>query len=161
MVNNTQNTGPQKHKHHNVHGSLAFSYIIYFIALLIGIMVSMMFPVRLFHASLMGTVGFLLIFIASILIIWAQLSTAPIFKRTEITIDHFYKGPYKYTRSPTHFGLFLAMLGFGFISNAFFVIIFAFIAYLITRFTFLKKQEEGLEKNFGEPYLKYKDKVQF
>ncbi|KKP64099.1 MAG: hypothetical protein UR62_C0020G0001, partial [Candidatus Nomurabacteria bacterium GW2011_GWF2_35_12] len=66
---------------------------------------------------------------------------------------------YCYTRSPTHFGLFLLMLGFGIITNALFIIIFSVISFIITKFVFIRKEEKILAEKYGIPYLEYKKSV--
>lgn len=47
------------------------------------------------------------------------------------------------------------------IVNAFFIIVFSFISFLITKFTFLSKEEKILAEKYGAPYLEYKKSVKF
>jgi len=152
---------PKKHKDHGVHSSLAYSYFIYFFILILGVTLDLFFPVKVFHISIMTPVGLLLLLVATLLIFWAQKSSSDLLKKSEVTKEHFCRGPYCYTRTPTHWGLFLAVLGFGFIINSFFVIILTFISFVVTKFTFVKKQEDELEKKFGEAYREYKKIVKF
>ena len=69
------------------------------------------------------------------------------------------KGPYKYSRSPTHWGLSMLMFGFGITVNAFFIVITTIISYLVAKYTFLKKEEKLLARKYGEPYKEYKKSV--
>jgi protein-S-isoprenylcysteine O-methyltransferase Ste14 len=71
----------------------------------------------------------------------------------------FERGPYKYSRSPTHNGLTLMTLGLSLVINSFFTFLFMIAAALITRMIFLKEEEALLEKKYGEAYCEYKKKV--
>jgi len=99
-----------------------------------------------------------LIVLSSILIFWAQ-GTSRNLKKENITKETFCKGPYCYTRSPTHWGLFFLMIGFGIITNAIFVILTTLISFLVSRFIFLEKEERILAEKYGTPYLEYKKAV--
>ncbi|MFN4181420.1 MAG: methyltransferase, partial [Candidatus Paceibacteria bacterium] len=78
-----------------------------------------------------------------------------------ITKEHFYKGPYRYTRTPTHWGLFLLVLGFGLMINAFFITLLTIISFMVTKLVFIKDQENILEQRYGDAYRAYKNKVRF
>jgi protein-S-isoprenylcysteine O-methyltransferase Ste14 len=45
--------------------------------------------------------------------------------------------------------------------NSFFVVLFALIAFFVSRLFFIKKEEQLLEKKYGAPYLEYKKTVKF
>lgn len=150
-----------KHKDHAVHSSLAYSYFVHFIVLIIGIVLDLFFPIKIFHDSIMTFIGIMFLVFSSLLILWAQMSSTDLLQKTDVTPEYFCRGPYCYTRTPTHWGLFLAIMGFGFVINSFFVIVLTFVSFLITKFTFVKKQEDELEKKFGEAYRKYKKIVKF
>ena len=106
----------------------------------------------------MAPIGVAFLLLATILILWAQMTSRNLSKQN-ITKETFCKGPYCYTRSPTHWGLFLLLLGFGFIANAFFLIILTLISFVITKFIFLEKEENALAMKYGAPYLEYKKEV--
>ncbi len=150
-----------KNKHHKVHHFLAYSYFIYLFVLILGVLLDMLFPIKIFHDSIMILVGFILLILSSLLIVWAQKSSVDLLTKENVDKEHFCKGPYCYTRTPTHYGLFLAVLGFGFIINSFFVILLTVFSFLFTKITFVKKQEKELEKKFGEAYREYKKIVKF
>lgn len=141
-----------------VHRVLAHSYYIYFLFFLVGVCLDLILKVRVFSTSLVVPFGFLFLIFATILIFWAQYTSRTI-KKENITKDTFYRGPYRYTRSPTHFGLFFLALGFGMIANAFFVIMSALVSFIVTKFIFLNKQENILEERYGTPYSEYKKSV--
>ncbi|HNW71410.1 MAG TPA: methyltransferase [Candidatus Paceibacterota bacterium] len=140
-----------------VHWTLTHSYFFYFFMFLIGFFFELIFPLKIFKDSIAIHFGAILILAGTVLIFWAQ-KTSRNLKKDEVT---FLKGPYKITRSPTHWGLFLLMLGFSFIANALFVIISTLISFIVAKFIFLKKEELILENKYGELYKEYKKSVKF
>lgn len=151
----TETNNPHKNK---VHGILAHSYSTYFILFLIGVYLDLVFRFKIFSNSFMVPTGIILLVFASFLILWAQKTSRDL-KKENISKETFCRGPYCYTRSPTHWGLFLLMLGFGIITNAVFVILFTLISFIITKFVFLGKEEAILAEKYGTPYLEYKKQV--
>ena len=150
-----------KHIHkETVHEVLAHSYSIYFILLLVGVYLDFIFQFKIFSDSIMIPIGAGILILSSALILWAQKTTRNL-QKDIISKETFCHGPYCYTRSPTHWGLFFLMLGFGIIMNAFFVILFTLVAFIISKFVFLKKEEKILTEKYGTPYLEYKKSVKF
>ncbi len=142
----------------NVHKVLAHSYAMYFVLFLVGVTLDLVFMLQIFKSSVMVPTGVSVLIFASLLILWAQ-TTSRNLKKENITKETFCKGPYCYTRSPTHWGLFFLMLGFGIIVNAIFVVLTTLISFLISRYVFLEKEELILEEKYGMPYLEYKKDV--
>ena len=153
MEDNIKNTNKP-----SVHKILAHSYLLYLIFFLIGVFFDVFFPVKIFNNSIATPAGLVLLVLATFLIFWAQKSSR-ILKTENMTKETFCKGPYCYTRSPTHWGLFLLMLGFGIIANATFIILTTLMSFLIARYFFLDKEEEILAEKYGTPYLEYKKSV--
>jgi protein-S-isoprenylcysteine O-methyltransferase Ste14 len=149
----------KNHPKHTVHHVLAHSYSFYFFLFLLGVFLDLFFPIRIFHSSYMVPLGVLLLILSSILIFWAQRTSRNLGEKGSVTKETFCRGPYCYTRSPTHWGLFLLMLGCGIVINAVFIILFTIISFVITKFVFLKKQEEIMAEKYGTPYLEYKKEV--
>jgi len=148
---------PQKNK---IHGILAHSYFFYFISFLLGLFLDFMFPVQFYEKVIMASVGTVFLVFGTFLIFWAQKSSGKL-QKENMTKESFCNGPYRYTRSPTHFGLFLLMFGFGIIINALFVIVFTTISFFITKFVFLRKEEKVLVEKYGTPYIEYQKSVKF
>ncbi len=144
----------------SVHSVLAHSHIAYFISFLLGLFLHFLFPVKIYQHSFFLFLGLFLLFFASFLIFWAQ-KTARKLNKVNINKETFCKGPYCYTRMPTHFGLFFLMVGFGFIINSFFVILFTLISFIVNKIFFINRQEIILLKKYGNPYLEYKKSVRF
>ncbi len=143
-----------------VHHILAHSYLVYFLMLILGVFLDLIFKIQIFTAPQVLYIGIALLILASALIVWAQ-STSRNLTKGNVTKEAFLHGPYCYTRTPTHWGLFILVLGFAIVTNAFFVMLMTFISFFITKFIFLKKQEEALAEKYGAPYLEYKKKVKF
>jgi protein-S-isoprenylcysteine O-methyltransferase Ste14 len=152
-----ENNIPHIHKN-KVHKILAASYYVFFFFFLVGVSLDLVFNFKIFTNSLAGLFGIIFLLLGTILIISAQKTSRGL-KKENITKETFSHGPYRYTRSPTHWGLFLLVLGFGFITNAFFVITLSLISLLIARFVFLRKEEKILSEKYGAPYLEYQKSV--
>jgi protein-S-isoprenylcysteine O-methyltransferase Ste14 len=119
-----------------------------------------MFPIEIFEKVTMASIGTVFLLIGTILIVWAQKSSLKL-QKENMSKETFLRGPYRYTRSPTHLGLFLLMLGFGITANALFLIVFSVLSFFITKFVFIKKEEQILAEKYGTPYLEYKKSVKF
>ena len=143
-----------------VHRILAHSYSLYFILFLIGFLLDILYPIKIFESNVIKYFGFLLLLFASYLIFWAQ-KTSRNLNKENLTMDSFRRGPYYFTRSPTHLGIFLLIIGFGMVANTIFVIFFSVVAFFVTKLVFLKEQEMLLEERYGEPYREYKKIVRF
>jgi protein-S-isoprenylcysteine O-methyltransferase Ste14 len=128
-------TNPHKNRVHKV---LAQSYSVYFFALLFGVIFNLVFGVQVFASPIWKEIGTFLLLLGSVLIVWAQYTSAHINKEN-INKETFYHGPYRFSRTPTNFGLFFMILGFGLIINTFFIILFTLIAFILAKFVFLNK----------------------
>ena len=160
-INMTKNEIENKNLHKpSVHKILAHSYSMYFVLFLVGVTLDLVFRFKFFSSSMILSVGSILLIFGSILILWAQYTSRNL-KKENVTKETFCHGPYCYTRTPTNFGLFFLILGFGMITNAFFVILFSVISFIIAKFIFLDKQEKVLAEKYGTPYLEYKKSVKF
>jgi protein-S-isoprenylcysteine O-methyltransferase Ste14 len=144
----------------NIHHVLAHSYSTYFILFLVGLSLDLVFKWSVFTGDVVVFMGILLLVLGTALILWAQ-NTSRNLNKQNLTKDVFSHGPYCFTRSPTHWGLFFLMLGFGLMSNAFFVILLTILSFVLTRLIFLKKEETLLLEKYGTPYLEYKKSVKF
>jgi protein-S-isoprenylcysteine O-methyltransferase Ste14 len=146
-------------KKYQIHKVLAHSYSFYFLSFLLGIILDFYEPTHLPKIPWAVYFGFLFLISGPLIIYWAQHTSRNLKKGETMSADTFFKGPYKYTRGPTHLGIALMLVGFGMTVNAFFVVVLSLLAAIITRFTFLRKEEEILEKKYGDPYMEYKKKV--
>ncbi|KKQ35900.1 MAG: Isoprenylcysteine carboxyl methyltransferase [Candidatus Nomurabacteria bacterium GW2011_GWB1_37_5] len=148
---------PDNQKKESVHGILAHSYTVYFVFLIIGILLDLIFPIRLIPNQISGAIGLTLIVIGPLLILWAQRTSLAIRNKMEkLTRDDFKHGPYSITRHPTYLGVIFMVLGFGFLVNSIVIIAASIIAALFTKFYYIKREELLLEKNYGDDYIEYK-----
>lgn len=145
-----------------VHFILSHSYVVFLMAVILGAISHMIFNVSIFSAPIYPYIGFAMIVFGSIIIYWAQSTsscTRKEVKTGEKTERDFERGPYKYSRSPTHNGLTIMTLGLSLILNSFFTFIFIIIASIVTKLIFLKEEEALLEEKYGSVYCDYKKKV--
>lgn len=153
----------EKRNSKTVHFVLLHSYAVFLFAFVLGSFLDPIIKTKLFSDKVYPISGFLMIIIGSLLILWAQNTTSinknKKFKKEEDHGSYFNRGPYRYMRSPTHLGLFIMTLGFSLIINSFFSFILTFVAYIFTKFLFVKKQEKILEEKYGNEYLVYKQKT--
>jgi len=145
---------------HGVHHILAHSYAMQLFLFLIGVVLDLIFNLKIFNNPSFTPLGIFFLIFGTFLIIWAQ-KTSRNFDKNNLNKESFMHGPYRYTRSPTHYGLFLLMFGFGIMTNDLFIIIFSIISILVTKSFFLKKEEKILVQKYGTPYLEYKKIVKF
>lgn len=149
----------KKTSHQNsVHWVLTHGYATHFALFLIGVILDMTFQLKLLSVPFARPVGIFLLVVSTISILWAQ-TTSRNLDTTTVTKETFCRGPYCYTRNPTHWGLFFLVLGFGIIANAFFVILTTLIAFILSKLVFLRKEEEILAHKYGAPYLEYKKQI--
>jgi len=144
-----------------VHFILAHSYLIFLFSIILGVLFDTFLDHKIFSHPAYSSVGLLLMMAGTFLIYWAQ-KTSSRYKRNMNkggTRSHFESGPYRYSRSPTHLGLFFLTLGFSLMINSFFSVVFTIIAHALTKIVFLKREEKLLEKKYGQVYSDYKKKV--
>lgn len=143
-----------------VHRILAHSYLVYFLFFLLGVTLDLIFNFKIFNDFFVRPLGFISLAFATILIFWAQ-NTSRNLKKEDISKESFHRGPYRFSRSPTHWGLFFLMLGFGMVTNALFVILTTLFSFFVAKYLFLNKQERILEEKYGDAYIEYKKNVKF
>jgi protein-S-isoprenylcysteine O-methyltransferase Ste14 len=144
-----------------VHFILSHSYLAYLLAIIFGVIFDLFIPIRIFHRPIWQNIGFFIIILSTILIYWAQRISGSRRKGKDmINGKHrFDRGPYRFSRSPTHLGLSLATLGFGLMAGSFFIFLFMILVIIITKIIFLRKEENLLERKYGEDYSDYKKRI--
>jgi protein-S-isoprenylcysteine O-methyltransferase Ste14 len=145
-----------------VHFILSHSYLVFLFSVILGAIFDIFVLSNFFRHIPYQEIGFILIIFGSIVVYWAQRTSGNYKEHIakQKGESFFYRGPYKFSRHPTHFGLFIMTLGLAFLINSLFSVIFTILAYLLTKKFFIKKQEKILEKKYGEVYKDYKKKVQ-
>jgi protein-S-isoprenylcysteine O-methyltransferase Ste14 len=152
---------PKKEKKGMVHVVLSHSYFMYLLAIILGLILDKVFGTS-FNSNSFAIAGFIAMILGSLLIYWAQHTTNCTKKellsgaRKE---RDFERGPYKYSRNPTHIGLSLLTLGFGLLAGSLFVVILMIFTFMLTKLVFLHQEEDILEQKYGQAYCEYKAKV--
>ena len=157
----TEQLGSKNLHKNKIHRVLAHSYLFYFVLFLLGFLLDFIFPLKIFEKIDMASLGVIFLIFGTVLVIWAQKSSHNFKKEELLNKEIFYRGPYRYTRSPTHFGLFLLTLGFAIIINSLFIFIFSIISFIFSKFLFIREEEKILALKYGTPYLEYKEAVKF
>jgi protein-S-isoprenylcysteine O-methyltransferase Ste14 len=152
--------GKMDPKRLSVHRIAAHSYMVALLFLLVGVFCDMLWEPAVFDPKLTAPLGVLFLGTGTILILWAQNSSHH-FSKENITRESFCRGPYCFTRNPTHWGLYFLLLGFALATSAFFVAVSTVVSFFVTKAIFLKQEEKLLEVKYGEPYLEYKKSVKF
>ena len=142
----------------SVHQVLVHSYFTTLIFFLLGAGLDIVFNLRIFKDEFIAPAGLILFVFGTVLIIWAQHASHK-FVKENLSVESFSRGPYRYTRNPTYWGLYLVLLGFGLVWNAVFVLISTAISFVVTWLIFLKQEEKVLTQKYGQAYLDYKNKV--
>ena len=148
----------------NVHAILAHSYSFYFLSLIVGVILDFIYPVQVSHTEFWQILGSVLVILGSLLVFWAQNTSRNLKvdeKEHDKAVSQFKKGPYRFVRGPTHYGLGFLILGFGLMSNMPFIVLTTVISFFITKMIFLKREENLLAQKYGAPYLEYKKAVRF
>ncbi len=147
-----------------VHELLAHTYLAYLAAIIFGFVLEALIPVSLPYPALMPA-GILGIALGTILVFWTQHSgmrrRANNKKPHELTAADFRTGPYKYTRMPTQYGLFLMTFGLSMLYKSYFMMNATVVALIIVRFYIIPKQEKHLSRKYGQLYAEYKKAVRF
>lgn len=146
-----------------IHKVLAYSYTIHSVFFLIGIILDQVWHQTFTYEPYGSSFGFLFLVIATALVFWAQYTsrvTKYIRSKIHFRTPHmFAKGPYKVLKSPTNLGLMILMIGFGFLMNSVVVILMALLSYIISQWTFIRKQQELLKEKYGDHYVEYTENV--
>ena len=151
------------HKQGSVHHVLAQSYFLFFVAVLVGFFMNVFFPIKINAENPPVMYGAILILIGTWIVVWAQKTSRKgakdRFEKDTLTHHHFFQGPYKYFRSPTHVGLTFLVFGYGLLANSFFIILSTVVFSIISKIVYIKREEKILEEKYGQPYSDYKKKV--
>lgn len=150
--------GTKNPNRQSVHRVLVHSYFTTLVFFLLGAGLDIIFNLKIFKDEFIAPVGLILFVFGTALIIWAQHASHN-FVKENLSAESFCRGPYRYTRNPTYWGLYLVLLGFGLVWNAVFVLISTAISFVFTWAIFLKQEERVLTQKYGQAYLDYKNKV--
>lgn len=141
----------------NIHLLMSQAYFVYFLAFVLGLIVETFLKIKI-GGLLLNQIGLIVIVLATLIMYWAQtVNKTPRYK--EDGTKDFSRGPYKYSRNPTQTGLFLLVLGAGFMINSYSVIIFAILALVFSIMTVIPKEEKRHIRKYKEAYIGYMKKT--
>lgn len=136
---------------------LSKSYTLFLFAFVLGLMMDVILRLRINLVNI-ENIGILLVVLATLVIYWAQtVNKTP--KYLSDGTRNFRCGPYAYSRHPTYLSIFLLMLGAAFLMNSYSILIASVVAFVISIFTFMAKEERRHIKKYGQLYIDYMKKV--
>lgn len=151
----------QNYKSGMIHFIISKSYFVFLIALFLGVFFDMFFHFNFLNFYIYELIGIILMILGTILSYWAQKSSRKAKREyknniLENKIFNFSHGPYKYIRNPSYLGIAVVCVGFGFLINSVFSILFSLLAYFFIRIVYVSHEEKILENKHGESYISYK-----
>lgn len=146
-------------------GVIAPPPLIFLGALLVGLILHALFPVRLvrflprivraiFGGSLIG-LAVTLITLAFRAMQRAHTNVDPSEPTTALVVE----GPFELTRNPLYLSLTLFYVGIAILVNTVWAMLLLPVALIIIRRGVIDREERYLERKFGEQYLRYKARV--
>lgn len=143
-------------------GVIAPPPLIYAGTLAVGLLLNRAFPVKFLPRRIALILGTLCIIIASILTRSAFLemrSANTNMNPTRPATALVTEGPFRYTRNPLYMSLTLMYTGIALIANALWALLLLPVTLLIINRGVIDREEQYLERKFGDQYLSYKAKV--
>jgi len=141
--------------HQTVHHVLAKSYLSYFLASLVGLLIDAFISAP-FDVGYALPIAIVFMGVGPMLIWWAQYTSWLSHKQTRgHTAEFFHHGPYQFVRNPTHLGILILVTGYTLISGSLIFFATTLIGFLISNF-FFGKYEDITHESFGEKYKHYK-----
>jgi len=160
LMNNTQNM-PEVAKAREA-SRAAPAPVIFVAVLLVGVLLSLVFPVIFLPRAVTVLVGaacvllpFVLGFAALRAMRRARTSVNPYRPTTALLTE----GPFRLSRNPMYLGMTIQYVGLALLFNALWAIVLLPLALVVVHFTVIKREERYLEQKFGEEYLRYTARV--
>lgn len=136
--------------------------LLYVAPLGLGVLLNLVFPVRLLPTGTALLVGggiavlsFALGLPAFLLMRRAGTSVKPHLPTTAIVT----RGPFRLTRNPLYLSLLVLYLGLALMANALWALLFLPVLAILVHFLAILPEERYLEQKFGAAYLNYKARV--
>ncbi len=136
--------------------------LVYAASLFIGLSLELLFPLVSIPWTWRAGPAVVLIALAGLLI----APTVMRFRKADTTFDVrkaattlITDGPYRYSRNPGYLALTLLYLGLGVLLSSAWVCVLVVPTLLIINVAVVRKEEQHLESQFGEEYLRYKTAV--
>jgi protein-S-isoprenylcysteine O-methyltransferase Ste14 len=136
--------------------------LVYLGALVFGLLLNRRFPVGFLPRGMARGLGWPLLGAGALLLGWferamrqADTPTNPYKPSSRVATE----GPFRYTRNPGYLSMAMIYAGIATIANASWAILLLPATLLAIRRGVIEREEEYLERKFGEEYLRYKARV--
>ncbi len=136
--------------------------LIYVVGLVLGFLLEREFPVVVLPQTAIRVAALVCVAVWAILTVWsiglfrgARTSMIPIKPTTALVVS----GPYEFTRNPMYFGLVCLYLGLALWFGIFWALILLPVVIAAMQYYVISREEQYLERKFGEEYLRYKARV--
>ena len=143
-------------------GVITIPPIIYLVGLLLGLLIHYFYPLRFLSASVSVRLGVLLILVAIPIALLGVLAL----KRAETPVDVrkpttaiVTNGIYRLSRNPMYVSLAFVYLGIACWVNSLWILLLIVPVLVVVDQGVIKREEQYLEQNFGDEYLRYKSEV--
>ena len=137
--------------------------IAWILALAAGVAAAWLYPLRFVPASVPGVwVGGAIFAIALALAIWAIVTIRQAGTQVETykpTTAIVANGPYRFTRNPIYLAMVLGLIGLAIAFDSLWILATLVLFYLVIRYGVVAREEDYLERKFGDVYLGYKSRV--
>ncbi len=146
----------------DISGVIAPPPLIYAGALAVGLLLRILFPARFLPRWAAPIVGGALIGTAGIIVSTAfremkQAHTPP--NPRQPTRALVVEGPFRFTRNPIYLSLTLLYAGIAALANALWALLLLPIVLIVINRGVIDREEQYLERKFGEEYVRYKAQV--
>jgi protein-S-isoprenylcysteine O-methyltransferase Ste14 len=147
---------------HDKAGVVAPPPLIYLGVLAVGLLLNRRFPIGSLPRGITRGAGWPLLGGGVLLLVWfertmrkADTPTNPYKPSLRVATE----GPFRYTRNPGYLSMAMIYAGIATIVNALWAILLLPVALLAIRRGVIEREEDYLERKFGEEYLRYKAQV--
>ncbi len=147
---------------HDTAGVVAPPPLIYLAALVVGLVLSAIWPTPFLPRGLGYVIGALLIAVAVGLAFWGvrvmRHAGTPVSPRVPTTALAT-TGPFRFSRNPLYVSLTLCYLGIAIATQALWAIVLLPFVLAVIRRGVIDREERYLERKFGAEYVRYKERV--
>ncbi|MCT7378421.1 methyltransferase family protein [Chelativorans salis] len=133
------------------------------LAVIVGLALNWLVPLPFLPAGLpLGWLGAIVFVLALAQVAWAIVtitragSNVPTNLPTTTIVE---SGPYRFTRNPIYFGMFLSLIGLAIAFDNLWLLMMLVLFALVIRYGVVAREETYLERKFGDAYRGYRSRV--
>jgi len=136
--------------------------VIFVAVLLVGVLLSLAYPVNFLPRAVTLLVGVACSFLPFVLAMAALRAMRR--ARTSVNSNRptavlLTNGPFRLSRNPMYLGMVVQYVGLALLFNSLWAIVLLPLALVVVHFIVIKREERYLEQKFGEEYRAYKARV--